>query len=165
MRKKYDINAKKIFITVGTFINGKGYDILLETIKEYNLKDMLFIFIGGGDSFETYKKFIKDNGITNVLMIDFLCKEELYPYYKMSDVFIFPTRYDVWGLVVNEAMAFGLPVIATDMCVAANELVEKEYIYSVYAKDKLASLINNFNMMTDDQLCQIGFENLKIIKN
>ena len=34
-----------------------------------------------------------------------------------------PTRSDTWGLVINEAMTFGLPVITTDMCVAGNALI------------------------------------------
>ena len=36
-----------------------------------------------------------------------------------------PTREDIWGLVINEAMAYGLPVITTDRCVAGLELVEE----------------------------------------
>jgi len=39
-------------------------------------------------------------------------------------VFVLPTREDIWGLVINEAMAYGLPVITTDRCVAGLELVE-----------------------------------------
>ena len=38
LRKKYKVDAKRVFISVGSFIERKGYDILLETIKEYNLK-------------------------------------------------------------------------------------------------------------------------------
>ena len=40
-----------------------------------------------------------------------------------ADLFVLPTRYDVWGLVINEAMSFGLPIITTDMCIAGMELV------------------------------------------
>ena len=165
MRKNSDIDAEKVFISVGSFIERKGYDILLETIKEHDLKDKLFIFVGGGELLEYYKKFIKDNNISNVLILDFLDKNELYDYYKMSDAFLFPTRMDIWGLVVNEAMAFGLPVIATNMCVAANELVEKEYIYSVYDKKRMADIINELSKMTDEQLYQVGLKNLKTIQN
>ena len=41
-----------------------------------------------------------------------------------ADVFVMPTREDIWGLVINEAMAYGLPVVSTDKCIAALELVK-----------------------------------------
>ena len=59
--------------------------------------------------------------------IDFLQTSELKQYYKLSDIFVLPTKYDVWGLVVNEAMSQGLPVISTSACVAAIELVSNGY--------------------------------------
>ena len=41
-----------------------------------------------------------------------------------ADIFVHPTETDVWGLVINEAMAHGLPIITTDGCVAGLELVK-----------------------------------------
>jgi glycosyltransferase involved in cell wall biosynthesis len=49
--------------------------------------------------------------------------EELAEYYKAADVFVLPTREDIWGLVVNEAMAHGLPIISTNKCNSAKELI------------------------------------------
>ena len=43
-----------------------------------------------------------------------------------SDAFVLPTREDIWGLVINEAMSYGLPIITTDRCIAGLELVGKE---------------------------------------
>lgn len=45
-----------------------------------------------------------------------------------ADIFVHPTREDIWGLVVNEAMAKGLPVITTDRCVAGLELIKNESV-------------------------------------
>ena len=53
----------------------------------------------------------------------FLKKELVMRYLRASDLFILPTGEDIWGLVVNEAMACGLPVITTNMCVAGIELI------------------------------------------
>lgn len=52
--------------------------------------------------------------------------EELSEYYKAADLFVLPTREDIWGLVINEAMNYGLPVITTTACVAGQELVQQE---------------------------------------
>ena len=74
----------------------------------------------------------------------FKTKEELKCYYQAADLFVFPTREDIWGLVVNEAMANGLPVITTDKCVAGLELIrdgENGYIVPVENVDILAGKI------------------------
>ena len=46
------------------------------------------------------------------------------PTYACADIFVLMTRADVWGLVINEAMAFSLPIITTDKCLAGLELVK-----------------------------------------
>ena len=66
--------------------------------------------------------------------VDFQGKNSLKKYYQSADVFILPTREDIWGLVINEAMANGLPIITTDRCIAGLELVspnENGYIVPV----------------------------------
>ena len=59
--------------------------------------------------------------------MSFMTKKELADWYQAADLFVMPTREDVWGLVVNEAMAYGLPVISSDMCGAASEMVKNGY--------------------------------------
>ena len=63
----------------------------------------------------------------------FYPKEELKRFYMASDVFVHPTSYDVWGLVVNEAMAAGLPTVVSRPFVAA-ELTKDwgEWFYCSY---------------------------------
>ena len=61
-------------------------------------------------------------------------------YYRASDVFVLPTRGDVWGLVVVEAMSCGLPVITTNKCIAGLELVEQGINGYIYPVDNIAAL-------------------------
>ena len=112
----------RIAIAVGRFIPLKRYDKLIEQWKEMP-EDCTLLLIGGGPEEETYRKIIKENTINNVLLHGFMQKEALFEYYKAADIFVHPTSYDVWGLVVNEAMACGLPVVISDHCVAGLELI------------------------------------------
>ena len=62
-------------------------------------------------------------------------------YYKAADLLVLPTESDVWGLVINEAMACGLPVVTTNRCVAGLELVEdgiNGYLVPVNDREALA---------------------------
>ncbi len=165
LRKKLGYNYKKIFFSVGQLVYRKGYDIFLETIKKETFKDTAFLIAGIGNQMQEYQKYIEDNKIENVFLIGFKDKKEILELYKMSDVFFFPTRYDIWGLVINEAMANGLPIITSDKALAALELVSKKYLYSCDDKVKLLNLIDNFVSKETNELYEIGKENLNKIKD
>ena len=64
-------------------------------------------------------------------------------YYSVSDLFILPTNFDCWGLVVNEAVYYGLPVISTDKA-AAVEIINNKTGIVIPNKNPniLASAIN-----------------------
>ncbi len=123
LRNKLGIENKTVFLFVGQFIHRKGIDILLKAWENAPDNAQLFI-IGGGPLRSEYEAIIVDKGIKNVTILDFKPEDELFEYYAAADVFVFPTREDIWGLVIGEAMANGLPVISTNRCTAANELVE-----------------------------------------
>ena len=81
-------------------------------------------------------------------------------------MFVFPTREDIWGLVVNEAMANGLPIITTDKCVAGLELIEdgeNGYIVPVENVDMLARKIT-FLLQNDSLRKIMAQKSLEYIK-
>lgn len=126
IRKKIGLPEEcNIVIAVGRFIPLKRYNELIEIWKNMSCNDLLLI-VGEGEEKEKYEKTILELKMNNVIIENFHKKEELLDYYKAADIFIHPTSYDVWGLVVNEAMACGLPVIVSDHCVAGLELVKNE---------------------------------------
>lgn len=144
---------KKIAISVGQFIHRKGFDVLLrawaECDKEYEL------YIIGAEPTAEYIELKKELGLDNVHFEGFKTKEVLKEYYQAADLFVLPTREDIWGLVINEAMANGLPVITTDKCVAGLELIENGvngYIVPVENSHDLARQINT--VLSDDALRQ-----------
>ena len=154
LRNKLGLNQDKVYvITVGQFIERKGFDLLLQGWNKLDGQNAELIIIGGGDDKPKYKAFIAEHKLDKVSIIDFLGKSDLYEYYKASDVFILPTREDIWGLVINEAMACGLPVISSDNCVAAQELVkqgENGFIYPVYDIDAMGDCLQK--LINDDML-------------
>ena len=101
----------------------------------------------------------------NVHVIPFVSKKELLEYYRASDIFVLPTREDIWGLVVNEAMACGLPIITTDRCNAGIELIkdgENGYIVPTDNRDALCGAI--LKLKVSDNLQEISNNNLKKIR-
>ena len=164
IRKQLEIKCECMFLSVGRFIYGKGYDIFLDAIKNHKFDNVLFVLISGGEEKENYEKFMKENNIKNVLLIDYCTKEELKKYYQASDVFFFPSRKDVWGLVINEAMANGLPIISSNNVIASKELLSKEYLYECNNSKELYKLINKLYKMNKKDRNKIGQQNLNKIK-
>lgn len=123
-KKKLGLPSEKMVLTIGQFIYRKGFDILLEAWSKELDEKYTLVIVGGGEEEIQYKDYISKHGLNNVYLVGFKQKKEIFKYYKAADLFVLPTREDIWGLVINEAMAFGLPVIATDMCLGAVELIE-----------------------------------------
>ena len=142
LRRELGIGEEKMVLTIGQFIRRKGFDVLLRSAAR--LDENIGIYIVGGEPTEEYRNLCRDLGLKNVHFLGFMKKEELVKHYKAADLFVLPTREDIWGLVINEAMAYGLPVITTDRCVAGLELVEdgvNGYIIGVEDEAALAEKI------------------------
>lgn len=150
LKDKLGFERVPLFIAVGQFIPRKGFDILLRAWAEVK-GDSRLVIIGGGTGRSVYEQMIADLNIQNASILDYYPHDELLERFKASDYLVMPTREDVWGLVVNEAMSVGLPVISSNKCVAANELVNNGvngFIYDVNDFEKLAEIING--LITDD---------------
>ncbi len=122
LRRELGIKEKQMVLSIGQFIPRKGFDILMEAAK--SLPQDAGIYIVGGEPTEAYLQMQKDWGLSQVHFVGFQKKEELARYYRAADLFCLPTREDIWGLVINEAMSYGLSVITTDQCVAGVEFIE-----------------------------------------
>lgn len=121
LRKELGMPEEKIVLYAGRFLPEKGMDNLLHTAPLLD-RNVGVYFVGGAPE-EKHLAYCREKNLTNVHFVGFQKKAELARYYQAADVFVLPTWSDVWGLVVNEAMACGLPVVTTDQCVAGLELV------------------------------------------
>ena len=144
-RKRLEITEKTIVSTVGQFIHRKGFDILIKAAALVS-SDIGFYIIGGKPT-EEYLKYVAEYKLRNVHFVNYLEKKPLFSFLEASDFFVFPTREDIWGLVVNEAGRCGLPVISTVRCGAALELIrdrENGFIVQVEDVVSLADKIKLF---------------------
>lgn len=165
IREHMNLQSEKMILGVGQFIHRKGFDILLKAAKK--IKADVDIVIIGGEMTEEYRALVNDLNLKNVYFVPEVSKEILADYYKAADIFVLPTREDIWGLVINEAMAKGLPVITTGQCVAGIELIEDSkngYIVKSEDEEQLAEKINT--LLENQQACiEMGKRNLQKIRN
>lgn len=161
LKEKIGMQGKFNVITVGRHIECKGFDIVLKAADKIG-KSVDFYIVGGKPSRES-KQYKEDYGLTNVHFIDFLGKNELREYYNAADLFVLMTRGDTWGLVINEAMVNGLPVITTKRCVAGMELIEDGVNGYIIDVDATQALVDKIESLRDNNKLrkQMGEANIK----
>lgn len=140
-------NDKFTILSVGQIVHRKGYDLLIQAMADFPNVQCNIV---GGSATQELKDLMAKYHVNNVHFIDFMKKEELSRYYKQADLFVFPTREDIWGLVINEALSFNLPILSSDNCVAAKYFMDEYECGQLFkCKDiedlklKLNAMINN----------------------
>ena len=164
LKDRLEIKEKIVVLFVGSFIYRKGLDVLIEACKE--LENVALVLVGGDNISEIWSA--KDVDVKcNIYIEGFKNEQEIKQYYQVADMFVLPTREDIWGLVVNEAMAAGIPVITTSKCGAGLELIHDDqngYIVQENAVDLLQKKIKYLS--ADNELREyIGQNNLAKIRN
>ncbi|MDZ7611971.1 MAG: glycosyltransferase family 4 protein [Candidatus Moranbacteria bacterium] len=127
LKEKLGIKTNKIILFSGQLIERKGIFELLNGFNNYTKLDsnVSLLVLGQGREKEKMEEIIRNKNIQNVFFTGFIQYNELYKFYSISDLFILPSREEVWGLAINEAMACGLPIITTHETGASVDLIEE----------------------------------------
>lgn len=104
--------GKVIFLTVAYLSDRKGIDLLVEAFISLNDPAAKLIIAGDGEIRDKLHSMAA--GHQNIAFAGHVDGAEKSALYQESDVFVLPSLLETWGLVVNEAMHYGLPVIVTD---------------------------------------------------
>ncbi len=116
-----------VYLYVGRLWEGKGVFHLLEAferVQRQHPEPVSLLLVGDGPDADRIGSECDRRGLRHVAFAGFRAKAELPTFYAASDVFVFPTLGDPYGLVVDEAMASSLPVISTE---AAGEIRERVF--------------------------------------
>ncbi|RGE57668.1 glycosyltransferase family 4 protein [Eisenbergiella massiliensis] len=148
LKQKINMIGNFNVVTVGRHIECKGFDIVLKAAERIGV--LIDFYIIGGEASEENRRYQEQHNLKNVHFIDFLNKNSLREYYNAADLFVLMTRGDTWGLVINEAMANGLPIITTDRCVAGVELVENGVNGYIIAVDDTDALVEKIKLLRDN---------------
>lgn len=161
LRDKLGMKEKHVLLSVGRFSYqngyGKGYDILLNVSKllgaDYG------VYIVGDEPTDEFLKMKRDNGLLQVHYIGFKNREDLSEFYCASDCFVFLSRKEAWGLVVNEAMSFGLPIISSEKCIAATELVKNFENGFLVNLDDPAEIAEKIRFIIENEQIRVQYGN------
>ena len=124
IRQEYGIPEDvNVLLSVGNFIERKNFKSIIDQLPF--LDNTLLLLIGGGELEEDLKQQAIELGVGDkVQLIPRQEGDNLKKYFKLSDVFVFPTKEDAFGYVAMEALATGLPMICSKHA-GASTLVEE----------------------------------------
>ena len=110
-------------LVVGQYFDYKGMDVALAAARlDHTIR---YKFVGMGGRTELFRQ--EQQVPENVELIDFLQKQDLEQEYQTCGMLVLPTRQECWGLVVNEAASFGMPIVSTRGSGAAVEFLADGY--------------------------------------
>lgn len=148
MRKRLTNNQtdKILLLYVGRLAPEKGIDKLREILRVSD--DFCLAIVGDGPNRAMLTEYFRG---TNTVFIGFLHGEHLSKAYASSDVFVFPSTTETLGLVLLEAMASGLPVVAADSG-PTREQVRSGFSGLLYDPHNSTSLSDTVIKLKDEQL-------------
>jgi 1,2-diacylglycerol 3-alpha-glucosyltransferase len=156
------------FLYVGRLASEKGLTSLLQSFKRYREQggELNLAIVGDGPQRNELEALNRTLGMEQcVVFPGHKTNYELIAWYAFAECFILPSRREPWGLVTNEAMAAGLPVIVSNRCGCAEDLVvegDNGYTFDPADPDALTSVMLHFTQPSGVR-AQMGMASQQIV--
>lgn len=110
----------------GQMIDRKGVDLLLDAFARLVKADMSakLLLVGREAELPHMLATLPQEVVHQIEYAGFQAPEDLPQFFHRADIFVLPSRYDGWGVVVNQALGAGLPIICSDAVGSAPDLVK-----------------------------------------
>ena len=161
------------FLASARFIEKKNLSALIQAYAEYRRRSSApnvpwdLVVLGDGPLKADLCHLISDLRLNeHVHLPGFRQYDELSVYYALANAFVHASTSEQWGLVVNEAIASGLPVIVSNRCGCAAELVNGNGLTFDPAKeDELATRLLEMASLSDEERKHLGDNSYRIAAN
>lgn len=157
----------RVILYCGRLSLEKNPSDLLDAYRRISLPDTSLIFVGDGKLKQSLEQQAARHNLDSVYFFGFKDRKELPKYYAISDVLVLPSHRETWGMVVNEAMCFGLPVIVSDQVGAGVDLVR--YGYNGFSfpggdTDALGSRLQQFIELPETEKELFGIRSEQLVR-
>lgn len=168
IKRAHGLENKTIILFVGQLIHRKGVKFLLQAYKklQQDRSDVALLIVGDGIKRKKFEDMATNGGIDNIWFTGWVSETQKLIYYALSDLFVLPTREDLAPLVLNEAMASGLPVITTDAVGTSEDMIEGGKNGYIVPSEDSNMLYKRMGQLVDKpaQLSSMGERSREIIQ-
>ena len=137
------LNAK-VILSVGEVNKNKNHKVGIEALAKLKDKNTYYVICGRGPLMEAHKELAQSLGVSDRVILTGY-RTDVADFYKMADVFLFPSFREGLPVAVMEAMASGLPVIATRIR-GSSDLVQQGELFDPTDVDGIAKAIKNIQL-------------------
>jgi glycosyltransferase involved in cell wall biosynthesis len=125
-RRRHELGSPLTFFFCGQMIPRKGVDLLLVAFDRLISRgiEARLLMVGREADLPEFLAKVSPETRLRICYEGFQAPERLPEYFGRSDVFVLPSRFDGWGVVINQALAAGLPIITSNAVGAGLDLVE-----------------------------------------
>lgn len=156
--------VRDYLLAVGRQIPKKNFFHIVQSYARYRERygpaARPLVLIGDGPEHARIRQFVDERGLSgSVLLLPFKAQAELRAVYHHAEALILSSSSETWGLVINEAMACGVPVLASDQCGATHTLVQQGkngYAFSLDRTDDLFEKLCLFHDLLPQAKAQLG---------
>lgn len=160
----------RYILSVGRQIPKKNYLGLLQAYSQYCLSvksPTHLVLVGEGEQRGELERFVADNNLDRVIFLPYQSQDLLKHIYQKASFFVLPSLHgETWGLVVNEAMASGLPVLVSNQVGCASTLVadgQNGYTFDPNNHDQLSKMVAHLSDLSDQERVSMGEKSREII--
>jgi glycosyltransferase involved in cell wall biosynthesis len=159
VRRRYNLSGETVLLFSGQMIERKGVDTLITAFKRVaQIRPRLgLLLLGDGPKRADYERMVPAELRSKVHFAGLIPQNELPEHFAVADIFVFPSRHDGWGVVINEACAAGLPVIATQQTGSAYDLVEDGKSGFVLDRDDVGGFADRMLRLIDEPQLRKNF--------
>jgi glycosyltransferase involved in cell wall biosynthesis len=132
-------------LCIARFSEEKNLDVLIQAFVKSQLakKDWELHLVGGGPLLDSLETAARSHTIR---LQEWIPYKQLPDIYTQADIFILPSKFEPWGLVVNEAMAAGLPVLLSDAVGCAPDLLKEDFNGWNFHPDEVEDIVRVLNL-------------------
>jgi glycosyltransferase involved in cell wall biosynthesis len=168
LRAKYNIpEHNAVILYASKFMARKHPDDLIAAVSQMreSTRPVTLFMVGTGELHQALQQQVRDLGMQNVVFGGFVNQALLPKIFAISDVFVLPSEKEPWGLIVNEAMCAGLPIVLSEEIGCVPDLVfDGRNGYLIDAGDVSALSKSLDKLVADDaKRIAMGRESLAII--
>jgi glycosyltransferase involved in cell wall biosynthesis len=168
LRAELGIPQGRLLIFAGRFVEEKNLPRLIEAMRLAERERLLLLLVGDGPLRTQVERAATAHAPGRVFFTPFRAQADLAKMYAMADGLVLPSVLDGWGLVVNEAMAAGLPVLVSTACGCAPDIVrpnENGFLFDPHRVDSIAGALMAFADLSDADLARFGEKSRELIQD